>query len=164
MSVDAQLEVSTRQSALGRYRNPHNADDSACPDSSGSTPFLSGESPQRSEPPQTKNGVEPDESGHALSSARSVRCLRPCRRRGCSSGGGPSSCGRGRSAWWCADRDGGRCEVEARAIRYSGAEGGVMSHPGLSLNRAVTRAVRGRRTRRARAGDGQAGVSPRWPP
>src|SRR4051794_32035432 len=35
-------------------------------------------------------------------------CRRPCRPRGCSSGGGPGSCGRGRSAWWCVGRRDGR--------------------------------------------------------
>jgi len=37
-----------------------------------------------------------------------VRCRRPCRRRGCSSGGGRGSCGPGRSASWCAGRRAGR--------------------------------------------------------
>ena len=33
-----------------------------------------------------------------------IMCPRPCRRRGCSSGGGRGSCGPGHSAWWCGGR------------------------------------------------------------
>jgi hypothetical protein len=37
-----------------------------------------------------------------------VRCRRPCRRRGCSWGGGRGFCEPGRSASWCEGRHGGR--------------------------------------------------------
>src|SRR6266542_228365 len=37
-----------------------------------------------------------------------IRCRRPCRRRGCSWGGGRGGCGRGRGAWWCGGWRAGR--------------------------------------------------------
>jgi hypothetical protein len=93
---------------------------------------------------------------------REIRCRRPCRRRGCSSGTAPGSCGRGHSASWCAGR-------RAAAIWTSRSSTPASSIVVTKVCRSMCGCMRGNRTtetsvrhRNRRVAARRSILRPRW--